>query len=74
MHFGGKSGAAVRHGLNIQSSIPDGSPEDIASWVSYICKPEAHYITGMVSILNRSVPQFLTGPTPRNGFDYRFWG
>lgn len=49
--FGGKPGAALRHGLGVPSDVPDGNPEDVASWVSYICKPEAHYITGIVPSL-----------------------
>ncbi|KAK7689944.1 hypothetical protein QCA50_006584 [Cerrena zonata] len=51
VHFGGRHGAAVRQSLGVPPEIPDGKPEDIASWVSYICKPEAHYITGSSSLI-----------------------
>ncbi|TCD65276.1 hypothetical protein EIP91_002838 [Steccherinum ochraceum] len=42
----GKPGSFLKHLCNLTPDAPDAGPEVVASIVSYICKPEAFFITG----------------------------
>jgi len=44
--LGGKHGSFVKSLIGGKPDDPDASPEVIASLVSYLCKPEAYFITG----------------------------
>lgn len=71
--FGGEPGSAAKHALG-SPNAKIGQPEDVASAISYLVSPEAHFITGQSGylVIIRPVPITSLRPDYYHRRWYRF--